>query len=273
MRIRIGGLILLMFLAGGWTRTASGQHILNRYLTARFLAEARSVLEVYGPRVEELPPMWLRTTVDSLRAPAPSNTAAAEEDFVIAERRVVQRLERPLFREKFEDTEWSFLGSTARLTPLDTTFTRELRARLEAQFGPPTLTLADVKLDGSNDDYVQFEYWFVVNDTIPAIVMDVHGPYDRGLIVATDRRLRSDLHAFRKALLGPVLHTEKRKPYVDYFYDTEVDTWYRTGYNGASFFLEPIRRSRIVPGRRPWLEKPVQASQSNHASSSEPDSR
>jgi len=99
--------------------------------------------------------------------------------------------------------------------------------------------------------------------------MDVHGPYDRGLIVATDRRFRSELRAFRKALLAPILRTDEREPYVDYFYDTEIDTWYRTGYDGDDFFMESIRRSRIVPGRRPWLES-VQAAQSaGQASSSE----
>lgn len=270
--VLLGGLGLLMLMVLGVARPASGQHILDRYVSERFFMEAHHVLEVHGARASVRPPVRLRTAVDSLRPPVSSDTTAqAEESFRITERRAIMRLERPWFQKNFGDTKWAFLGASSYLTPLDTTFTHELRARLEAQFGPPTLTLADLKREEAVDEYIQFEYWFVVNDSIPAMVMDVHGPYDRGLIVATDRRFREDLPAFRDALLAPVLDTDEREPYVDYFYDTEVDTWYRTGYDGVDFFLEPVHRSRIVPGRRPWLDS-MQAAQPRERSSSKCDS-
>lgn len=252
--VLIGGLGLLI-LAVGTARPAPGQHILDRYRSARFFEEAHRVLEANGRTAYVLPPIHLRTAVDSLRPLAEPAPAPAEaERFPLAERRAVLRLERSWFRREFGDTKWAFLGASSYLTPLDTTFTRELRARLEAQFGPPTRTLADLSREEIVDEYIQFEYWFVVNDSIPARVMDVDGPYDRGLVVATDRRFREELPAFRDALLAPILEASERAPYVDYFYDTEVETWYRTGYDGEDFFLEPIPRSRIVPGRRPWLD-------------------
>lgn len=261
----VGVLILML----GLVSSASGQHILDRYQRARFFVEAEKILEANGRVVQGLPPVRLRTAADSLRPDPPSDRERTEEErFPLTERRAVRRLERPWFQEKFGDTKWAFLGASSYLTPLDTTLTRELRARLEAQFGPPTLTLAEMDRDEAVDEYIQFEYWFVVNDSIPAMVMDVHGPYDRGLIVATDHRFREDLRAFREALLAPVLRTDAREPYVDYFYDTDVETWYYTGYDGDDYFLEPIRRSDVVQGRRPRMES-VQTRSREPASSSE----
>jgi hypothetical protein len=266
-RLLLGGLLGLLVAVSGTPRLANGQAssepgIIDRYLTARFLAQARQVLTTHGSAVPVMAPVRLATTADSLLPPPPDTAGLNDEPtFDITERRVVRRLERTWFQDEFGDTPWAFLGNSSYLTSLDTTFTRTLRARLEAQFGPPTRTLAELlDEDGSIDDYVQFEYWFVVNDSIPAVVMDVHGPYDRGLIVATDRRYREELRAFRKALLAPLVESPARKPFVDYFYDVDVERWYRTGYDGADYFIEPVPRGRIVPGRRPWIE-PVRAAE------------
>ena len=43
-------------------------------------------------------------------------------------------------------------------------------------------------------------------------------------------------------------------PYVDYYYNYTTDKWYSTGYNGAEYFLNQIRRPNLTLGR------PVQAS-------------
>lgn len=254
---RAAGLMLLagLLAMAGWSRPAVGQGIIDRYLHARFLEQARKVLATHGPTVAPQAPARLPTSADSLLPPPPVPTAVEEEGGVqITERRVVRRLEQGWFEQEFGDTPWSFLGNSSSLSPLDTTFTRTLRAQLEAHFGPPTRTLAEMDLEEPVEDNIQFEYWFVVNDTIPAIVMDVHGPYDRGLIIATDRRFRSELRAFRDALLAPLLDSAARKPYVDYFYDTDVAAWYRTGYDGVDYFIEPVPRHQIVSGRRPSLD-------------------
>jgi hypothetical protein len=165
----------------------------------------------------------------------------------------VRHLERGWFQERFADVAWAFLGDTAERTFLDTTRTPALRARLQARFGPPTQTLADAPLDEPPTDQAQFEYWFVVNDSIPVRVMDVLGPKGRGLIVAADRASRERLRALRDTLLAPLRRAETA-PHVDYYYDERRERWYRTGFDGQSFFLTPIRRGDIVPGRRPRLD-------------------
>lgn len=265
--MQTGVILLGVLVALAWMPPrAVGQGLIDRYMHARFLEEARKMLAERGPIVPTLAPVRLPTTADSLLPPPPDTARPDDETtFEVAERRVVRRLERTVFQKRFGDTAWSFLGNSSFLSPLDTTFTRTLRAQLEAHFGAPTRTLAELNIEQA-DDHIQFEYWFVVNDSIPARVMDVHGPYDRGLIVATDRRYRDELRAFRDALLAPLLESAARKPYVDYFYDAEVARWYRTGYDGADYFIEPVPQNAIVQGRRPRLRDVIQAADSANES-------
>jgi hypothetical protein len=204
-----------------------------------------------------LPATRLPVAADSLRPdpepPAPDSATAAPA-IRVTERRVVRKLERSWFRKRFKDTRWAFLGAGYHLTPLDTTRTRVLRARMEAQFGPPTQTLADYKPSERPDDLVQFEYWLVVNDSIPVIVTDVSGPTDRGMIVSTDQQYRDHLLELRQAVLQPIIQSDTLAPYVDYYYDRTQSVWYRTGFDGARYFMDRIRQSAVTPGRRPWLE-------------------
>ena len=237
--------------------------LVSRYRMTRFRLLAQQFVKQMPLRT--LPPTAIPTPIDSLFSPTDSTertVAAAEEgpSFPIEEVRRIRDLERSWFRARYGDTEWSFLGSGARLTVLDTTRTRELRARLQAQFGDPTLTPAEVDLDewgrrpdSTREDLVQFAYWFVVNDSIPVRVTDANGPSARGLIVSTDRAYRDRLRALRGALLDP-LRREERAPYVDYYYEDETRRWYRVGFDGQSFFREQISRRDIVRGRRPRLE-------------------
>jgi len=168
--------------------------------------------------------------------------------------RQVPRLGRNWFAEKYAATDWAFLGTSPHLTLLDTARTRELRARLQAQFGDPTRTTVDHP-DSTWTDAPQFEYWFVVNDSIPVRVSDARGPRGRGLVVSTEQRLRGRLPALRAALLRP-LHRPARAPFVDYYHDNATDRWYRTGFDGRSFFRTRVPRSRIIPGRRAYLSAP-----------------
>ncbi len=244
--------------ATGQTRAADTLNLIERYRTARIQALARQALR-RGWTARALPPDSV-----SVRRPEVLQGPEAEESrtdddasprFPIDDVRTVRRLERGWFEEEYGGTDWSFLGASTHLTLFDTTYTRELRARLQAQFGDPTQTLAD-RPDTSRIGEAQFEYWFVVNDSIPVRVTDANGPRDRGLIVATESRLRDRLPALRAALLRPLRQPE-RTPYVDYYYDTTDDgmrRWYRAGFDGRSYFLDRIPRSDIVTGRRPSVE-------------------
>lgn len=253
--------------------------LISRYRMARYRLLVQQIVSEMPLRI--LPPESLPTPVDSLFAPSDSTdrlgaTAEKEDEtsFPVEDVRRIRHLERSWFREQYGDTEWSFLGSGSRMTILDTTRTRELRARLQAQFGDPTFTPAEVDLeewvrgpDSTREDLEQFAYWFVVNDSIPVRVTDVNGPGERGLIVSTDRQYRDRLRALRSALLQP-LRREKRAPYVDYYHEDATRRWYRVGFDGTSFFREHISRHDIVRGRRPRLETDRTAPPSSGAADS-----
>jgi hypothetical protein len=261
-----GALVALVVLAWGLgppstqaqTQASDTLNLIERYRTARVQSLARQALR-RGWTARALPPDSVPARRPRLlRRPDSSRTQETNERapaFPIEDLRTVHRLERGWFKDEHGDTDWSFLGASTQLTFFDTTYTRDLRARLQAQFGDPTQTLADLP-DTSRIGEAQFEYWFVVNDSIPVRVTDANGPRDRGLIVATDRRLRDRLPDLRAALLRPLRRPE-RAPYVDYYYDTTDEgtrRWYRAGFDGQSFFLNRIPRSDIMTGRRPYVE-------------------
>jgi hypothetical protein len=135
--------------------------------------------------------------------------------------------------------------------------TRRLRARLQGHYGDPTRTVVDADtLEGRPaSEYVQFEYWFVANDSIPLKVVDPGGPFDRGLVFSAPARYRERLAELRADFFAPLIAARLRAPYVDYYYDTASGTWYRTGFDGRRFFTEPVDRSDVVPGRRPALRR------------------
>ncbi|MFO8098557.1 MAG: hypothetical protein R6T83_02915 [Salinibacter sp.] len=255
------------------TQTGDSLRLIERYRTARVQTLARQALR-RGWRARALPADSVPVRRPPLlRRSADADTADEEtpSDFPLQETRAVGRLEREWFATEFKSTNWSFLGSSSYLTVFDTTYTRELRARLQAQFGDPTQTLADLP-DTSRAGEPQFEYWFVVNDSVPVRVSDPNGPRDRGLIVATERRLRDRLPALRAALLRPLRQPE-RAPYVDYYTETTDDgdtRWYRTGFDGRSYFMNQIQRTDILTGRRPHVE-PAGPADSTDASSPDTD--
>jgi hypothetical protein len=145
-----------------------------------------------------------------------------------------------------------------RLTEIDTTRTLDLRSRLEARFGPPTITLADYdSVQGMTvEDVVQFEYWLVVNDSIPVLVIDVNGPLGRGVVVATTAELRDKLDSIRYGLLQPLFDRPRRAPFVDYYLQADTRVWFVSGFDGASFFHRRIDRPNLKLGR-PRLEEYV----------------
>ena len=150
-----------------------------------------------------------------------------------------------------------YYNYASRRNPLDTVETKEIRARMQSRFGPPTRTL--VELDYSRglrrEEYIQFEYWFILNDSIPMMVMDVNGPFEQGIVVAGDHRYRNILYTMRQSFLGRMMHEETLAPYVDYYYNYASRRWYRTGYDGQQFFTDPIGQPNLARGR-PQLARP-----------------
>lgn len=231
------------------------ESLIERYQEARLRALMRRHLQQRGRRLSAYPIESLSTPTDSLFAPeaGPGSVASDEPSFPLTDVRPVRRQEKDWFRNRFADTEWAFLGETPGHSFLDTTRTSDLRARLQDEFGAPTQTLADRPLTKSPTEPSQFEYWFVVNDSIPVQIMDPDGPTGRGLIVAVARSHRDQLRVLRDALLAPLRHAD-RAPHVDYYYNVRRERWYRTGFDGQSFFLEQIPRADVVPGQRAYLD-------------------
>lgn len=277
----VWGLVLLLSVvlvpgAPGQPTPSDSLSLVERYRTTR----VRMLVQEYlagRPGIPARPPRPLPVEADSLlgpKAPSAPGASPARPSFPVTEVRRVRDLESSWFQTRYEDVEWSFLGAGTRLTFYDTTRTRDLRARLQAQFGDPTHTMADVYSrewrrapDSTREDPIQFEYWFVVNDSIPVRVSDVNGPMERGVIVSTDRAHREQLPTLRAALFAP-LRRGDRAPYVDYYYEEETRRWYRVGYDGTQFFRERISRFDITPGRRPHLDtSQVKSSSAREASS------
>jgi hypothetical protein len=239
---------------------ASSQDIIDLFQRQRFRIEAERLIREKGARVQPAQATMLPTRADSVRAVlarfsphSESPMDAYEAPVVIDQVLVVRRFQRGWFEEQYGATKWSFIGNH-RLEEIDTLRTNDLRSRLEAHFGAPSQTLVErERLRPRIDEAVQFEYWFVVNDSIPVIVSDVGGPTDRGLVFQTDDRFASQLPALRRALLGVLVDQPARAPYVDYFYHVLSDTWFRTGYDGRRFFMDRIRPPDLTRGR-PLLE-------------------
>lgn len=261
--------------AAGQDSTATAPSLIERYQAARLRILVDRLLREGGPGVATLPAERIPTPVDTLlRVASDTGTTTTPEPSGprITERRVVRKLERAWFDSTYAGTEWAYLGRSRQFTFLDTTQTRDLRARMQAVFGRPTETLGDFDLREPRDAYVQFEYRFVINDTLPVVVTDVSGPNGRGVILSSTTTYRDSLFALRAALLDTLRHAP-RAPYVDYYYDVENDTWYRTGYDGTDFFRTPTSVSETTPRRRPALPQSDTTGSSEAPSRSPPPNR
>jgi hypothetical protein len=246
---------------------AHAQAVVDVLREQRLRARMAEVMDQIGPLVATRPLVPLGA-VDPIVAEVMAARAAvaARIDSASAARRDsvarAVRLERIVwnktepgeqgaFLERYRETFWRSSDPRAGI-PLDTTATTTLRGLLQGVFGAPTRNADAFRQVGyAGAETVQFEYWFVVNDSIPVLVMDIDGPFGRGLLLAgseSDARLlpllKEDLFARLAAALGP-------DPWVDYYRSFDRGAWYRTGYNGAGLFTVEIRppawsrRSRV----------------------------
>jgi hypothetical protein len=153
--------------------------------------------------------------------------------------------EERAYMYRFAEVMWTNATALAA-TPVDTMATPDVRARLNTIFGMPTRTPAvrsRSEVQGGSP-YVQFEYWFAVNDTIPVVVMDRAGPFGRGLLVVGNEEHADVLGSIVEDLSRQVVATNWLMPYVDYYESEERGQWYRTGYDGTRFYVLEIDRPR-----------------------------
>lgn len=132
---------------------------------------------------------------------------------------------------------------------LDTVGTPRLRALLNGLFGAPTRNAAAAEEVGyAGSEFVQFEYWLVVNDSIPLLVLDRGGPFGRGLLLAGDEAHRRYLPLVAHDLTTRLL-AARPTPYVDYYHASEGRRWYQTGFDGTAYYARETRAPRWAGAR------------------------
>lgn len=156
----------------------------------------------------------------------------------------VEPSERSEFQAKFSDISWTGQG-LYNPTTIDRIPTVELRSRLQTAFGEPTQTIEDL-INTSNfrpAKAVQFEYWFIVDDEIPMMILDLDGPFENGLVYVGASRYIDLMPQIKRTLNRMLMdEAEELAPYSDYFYSPERDQWYLVEYENGEFNQESIDR-------------------------------
>lgn len=260
------GLVLLSSVAAAH---AQAQGVVDVLREQRRRARVAEVLTHLGERVVPQPVVPLGPPDPFVtEALARRAAAAARADSLVAAARAdslaaaSMRLERMVWQKTEPDAQGSFLdryresfwrASDPRAgNPIDTTATTTLRGRLQTVFGRPTRNADALRQVGyAGSESVQFEYWFVVNDSIPVLVMDIDGPFGRGLLLAGDEAHARLLPLLKDDLADRLADAVGPNPWVDYYRSFERQQWFRTGYNGETLFTVEInapawsRRSRV----------------------------
>ena len=260
-RIGLNAVILALFLVlipEVWAQNQKTADLLSYYMQARTRQIATDIAREGALTMEyrELEPLKTKAGViqqqlnelnwKRLLASLPEPLVT----FGITSMRPISKVESVTVESLFKEAEWSFVGSSSR-SMVDTMKTADLRSRLEFHYGAPTRTLSEFGYPDSlrREDIVQFEYWFLVNGTIPVILMDVNGPWDRGIVLAAETKYRQKLELIKSTLLGQLATSSSRKSFIDYYYNFDQGSWYLTGFDGIGFFDKRIKRPNLSLGR------------------------
>ncbi|MDZ7657937.1 hypothetical protein [Fodinibius sp.] len=166
--------------------------------------------------------------------PAFAQFEAAEFDKITKE-------ERAQFEREIRDISLTGQGLYED-TKLDDRQTNEIRARLQALFGDPTQTLEDLiyKENFRPGKAIQFEYWFMVNDSIPLMVLDWNGPFGSGLTYGGASKYVDLMPQIKREFVQKLLSVEEFGEFKDYFYSPEKEQWYIVKYEDGKFRNEEI---------------------------------
>lgn len=167
----------------------------------------------------------------------------AQSLFEIPQLKKITKENRDEFNTQFSSIKWTGAGLYEK-APIDYIPTMELRARLQKVFGDPTQRLEDLvdKVDFRPGECIQFEYWFVVNDSIPLMILDVDGPFDNGLTYGGASRYIDLMPEVKRTLSKMLLDVKELAEYDDYFYSPEDDrlSWFRVAYKNGEFLNKKI---------------------------------
>ena len=156
----------------------------------------------------------------------------------------VDRSERARFQQMFSDISWTGQG-LYNPTTIDRIPTVELRSRLQAVFGEPTQTIGDL-INEQNfrpGKAVQFEYWFIIDDRMPLMLLDLDGPFENGLVYVGASRYIDMMPQVKRTLNRMLMNDYgELASFSDYFYSPERDQWYLVEYKDGEFNHEAIER-------------------------------
>lgn len=227
-------------------------------------ARIAELLEELGVSAEPRPPvhpgemtlyrLWAERNL--VRRKAIADSQAAEEERAAAQAsalgtapiqwRKFAAEEQGEFLDRYSEVFWRAIGTP---NPRDTLATPHFRARLNGLFGAPTRNAAAMEQEEyAGSEFVQFEYWLIANDSIPILLLDIDGPFGRGLLVAADEAYIDDFAALKTDLYEKIFESEPT-PFADYYHSHERDQWYRTGFNGTEYFIRDVRRPRWATRR------------------------
>jgi len=147
------------------------------------------------------------------------------------------------FMNKFEDIKWTGAGFYDDVKLSDRQ-TNEIRARLQKVYGDPTKTIDDLikREDFRTKEAIQFEYWFIIDGHIPMMVLDIDGPFGRGLVYAGASKyidlMPQIKRVFSEQLMG--LEENELAEYQDYYYSTDRSQWYQVSYKDGTYSTKKI---------------------------------
>jgi len=154
--------------------------------------------------------------------------------------RKIEVTERDEYREFFDRFKLTGQGLYNQ-TELDRMPSIQIRARLQDVFGSPTQTVEELiqENDFRLGKAIQFEYWFIVDDEIPMMLLDLDGPFTDGLVyVGASRYI--DLMPEVKRTLTRLVEDAAPSEYQDYFYSPEREKWFQISYSNGEYKTEEI---------------------------------
>jgi hypothetical protein len=116
---------------------------------------------------------------------------------------------------------------------------------LQAVFGDPTQKIGDLinERNFRPGKAVQFEYWFIIDEQMPLMILDLDGPFENGLVYVGASRYIDMMPQVKRVLNRMLMdESEELEPFSDYFYSPERDQWYLVEYQDGEFVHEVIDR-------------------------------
>lgn len=160
--------------------------------------------------------------------------------------RKIEKSELPAFFRKYNTNNITGRGLQNNET-IDNIPTMEVRARMQAAFGAPTKNVIDMlaEADFRPAKYIQFEYWFEINDSIPMVILDPNGPFSNGLTYGGLPKYVDLMPEIKRELSKLLMGVQVLGEYNDYYYALDErdratrkpipEGWYLVEYKNGSF--------------------------------------